>query len=91
VAYINYLQGLIANGTGDMRADYSALVPLATNAQSLVDEVNLILGGGLASATLTTIRTAVESIDGSTDAGKNNRIYTAILLTMASPEFITQR
>ena len=91
VAYVNYLQGLIANGTGDMRADYSALLPLATNAQSLVDEVNLILGGGLASATLTTIRTAVESIDGSTDAGKNNRIYTAILLTMASPEFITQR
>lgn len=91
VAYVNYMQGLVSNGTGDVRADYSALLPLATNAQNLVDEVNLILGAGLSAATITAIRTAVESIDASATAGQNNRIYTAILLTLASPEFITQR
>lgn len=91
VAYINYMQSLIANGTGDTRADYTALLTLAPNAQNLVDEVNLILGAGLSSATLGTIRTAVEGIDATSAAGQNNRIYTAILLTMASPEFITQK
>jgi uncharacterized protein (DUF1800 family) len=91
VAYINYMQSLVSSGTGDTRADYTALVALASNAQNLVDEVNLILGAGLSSATLGTIRTAVEGIDGTSAAGQNNRVYTAILLTLASPEFITQK
>jgi uncharacterized protein (DUF1800 family) len=90
VAYINYMQNLIANGTGDTRADYSALTALAPDAQALVDEVALILGAGLSAASVATIRSAVEAIATTANNSANNRIYTAILLTMASPDFIVQ-
>ena len=69
----------------------AALTTLAATPQSLVDEVNLILGGQVTAATVSTIVGAVTSIDGSTATGVNNRIYTAILLVMASPDFIAQK
>lgn len=91
IAYVNYMQTLIQNGTGDTKADYSGLTTLAATPQALVDEVKLILGAQLSPTTVTTITGAVAAIDGSTAAGTNNRIYTAILLVMASPEYITQK
>jgi uncharacterized protein (DUF1800 family) len=90
VAYINYMQNLIANGTGDTRADYSTLTALASDAPALIDEVALILGAGLSAASVATIRSAVEAIANTANNSANNRIYTAILLTMASPDFIVQ-
>jgi uncharacterized protein (DUF1800 family) len=90
--YVNYMTGVIRNGAGEVRADYLPLLALATTPQALVDEVSLILAAGqLSTATLTTIRGAVESISAASAAGRNNRVYTAILLTMASPEFIAQK
>ncbi len=90
--YVNYMIGLIRNGAGDVKPDYLPLLALAPTAQALVDEVNLVLSAGqLSAATVATIRGAVESISAATAAGRNNRVYTAILLTMASPEFIAQK
>ena len=90
--YVNYMIGLVRAGTGDVRPDYLPLLALAPTAQALVDEVNLVLAAGqLSAATVASIRGAVESISAATAAGRNNRVYTAILLTMASPEFIAQK
>jgi uncharacterized protein (DUF1800 family) len=90
--YVNYMIGLVRNGAGDVKPDYLPLLALATTAQALVDEVNLLLAAGqLSAATVATIRGAVESISAATAGGRNNRVYTAILLTMASPEFIAQK
>ena len=90
--YVNYMIGLIRSGAGDVKPDYLPLLPLATTPQALVDEVNLVLAAGqIPAATLTTIRGAVESISAASAAGRNNRVYTAILLVMASPEFIAQK
>ncbi|MBA4773671.1 MAG: DUF1800 domain-containing protein [Sphingomonas sp.] len=93
VAYINYMQGVIQNGIGnDVRADYAPLIALAANSGALVDEVNLLLAAGqLSAATVAAIRAAVDSISATATNGPTNRVYTAILLTMASPEYITQR
>ncbi|MBA3879476.1 MAG: DUF1800 domain-containing protein [Sphingobium sp.] len=95
VAYINYLQTAIQNGLGtgnDVRANYAAMVALASDSAALVGEVNLLLAANqLSAATVAAIRAAVDSISATTTAGQNNRVYTAILLTMASPEYITQR
>lgn len=93
VAYINYMQGVIQNGIGnDVRADYAPLVAMAADSAALVDEVNLLLAAGqLSAATVAAIRAAVDSISATTTSGPINRVYTAILLTMASPEYITQR
>lgn len=90
VAYINYMQALIANGTGDVKADYSAILALAADSQALIDEVNLVLAAGqLSTATLAAIRAAVDSIANSGTSGPSNRVMTAILLAMASPDYLT--
>lgn len=87
--YVNYMISLVRNGAGDVKPDYLPLLALATTSQPLVDEVNLLLAAGQVSApTLATIRAAVESISAASATGRNNRVYTAILLVMASPEFI---
>ena len=90
VAYVNYMSGLISNGTGDVKADYTDILTKASDSAILVDEMNLVLAAGqLSAATVTTIRAAVDSISASTPAGQLNRVYTAILTTMASTDYLT--
>ena len=90
VAFVNYMQPAIQNGVGDVRADYTAITALANDSQALVDEVNLVLAAGqLSSATIAAIRAAVDSIATTATNAALNRVYIAILLTLASPEYIT--
>lgn len=90
VGFINYMQTIIQNGTGDVRGDYAALAALASDSQALVDEVNLVLAAGqLRAATVAAIRAAVDSIATTATNAALNRVYTAILLTLASPDYIT--
>ncbi len=92
VAYINYMQGLISSTTNDVRADYTAMLALASNSATLGDEVTLLLAAGqLSSAVVGAIRAAVDTIAVTGTTGPANRVYAAVLLTMASPEYITQR
>ena len=92
MGYVNYMYGLIANGTGDVKADYSAILTKAADAQALVDEVNLVLAAGqLSTATLAAIRGAVDSVSATATNGAINRVGIAILLTMASPDYLTLR
>lgn len=92
IAYINYMQSLIQSGTGDVKADYTAILTKATDSAALIDEVNLLVAGGqLSATTIATIKTAVDSIGTTTAALLNNRVYTAILLTMAAPDYLVQK
>ena len=92
VAYVNYMQGLVANGTGDTKPDYTDILAKAADSAALVDEVNLVLAAGqLSAATVTAIRAAVDSIGATATNGPINRVGIAILLTLASPEFLTLR
>ena len=92
VGYANYMQTAISKGIGDVKADYSTLLPLADNVPGLVDEINLVLAAGQLSAdTVTLIRNAVTSMATGTDAARANRVYAALTLVMASPEFIVQK
>lgn len=92
VAFINYMQAAIQNGVGDVRANYAEISALANDSQALVDEVNLVLAAGqLSPATIAMIRAAVDSIATTATNATLNRVYTAILLTLASPEYITQK
>jgi hypothetical protein len=45
----------------------------------------------VSSTTLATLKTALDSVSVTTDTGKLNRIYAAITLVMASPEYIVQK
>ena len=92
VAYVNYMQGLVANGTGDTKADYTDILTKAGDSAALVDEINLVLAAGqLSAATVTAIRAAVDSVATTATNGPINRVGIAILLTLASPDFLTQR
>ncbi|MGN5375103.1 DUF1800 domain-containing protein [Sphingomonas hankookensis] len=92
IAYINYMQSMVGGGTGDVKADYAAMMALASDSQKLVDEVNLILAAGqLRGPTVTAIRTAVDSIPLTASNATLNRTGVAILLTLASPDYLVQK
>ncbi len=99
--YLNYMRSNISSGIGtstnsirDIQPDYSAEIALATDPDKLVDRVNLLLAAGRLSTTARNqIRDAVASVTIGTanpDADKKNRVYLAIYLTMAAPEYILQ-
>jgi uncharacterized protein (DUF1800 family) len=92
IAYVNYMQSLIQSGAGDAKANYTDILTKAADSQALINEVNLVLTGNqLSAATVTTIKGAVDSISATTTSGPINRVYTAILLAMASPDYIVQK
>jgi uncharacterized protein (DUF1800 family) len=95
VSNINY--NLPGGGRGrDLQSDYAAELELASDVPMLVDRVTMRLTYGAASPALRTeIANAVSSItiptgvrQQSIDDAKRTRVNAAILLTMASPEFV---
>jgi len=94
-AYANFIQGVIQNGIGtgsDVRADYTALNGIADNAEALLARINLMLtGNSLSSATVTSIRDAVNAIPMTAGNARQNRTQLAIFLAMTSPEFLVQK
>ncbi len=90
IAYLNYMRSLIQNGTGDFKADYTTILTKAADSQALLDEVNLLVAANqVSAATIAQIKTAIDSIASATPTDLNNRVYAAILLVMASPEYLT--
>jgi uncharacterized protein (DUF1800 family) len=90
VGYINTMQRAVAGqGIGDVRADYTPLLPLADDAQALVAELNLLLAAGqLAAGTRGTIAGAVATMASGTDTARTARIHAALTLVLAAPEFL---
>lgn len=101
VGYLNFMRAVIEKGAGsvqDVKADYSAEVALADTPDKLLERINLLLTYNRMSPTLRSqILTAVNSVAISTTNATNattarrNRVYLAIFLTMASPEYIVQK
>ncbi|MCH8618387.1 DUF1800 family protein [Undibacterium sp. TS12] len=101
VGYLNFMRDIIPNGTGssrDIKADYTPLIALAPTPELLLDQINLNLMASQMSSNLRSqILTAVNSVaiptnnTANADTAKKNRVYLAIFLTMASPEYLTQK
>jgi uncharacterized protein (DUF1800 family) len=101
VGYLNYMRDIIQNGAGssrDIKPDYSSFSALASTPDQLVDRINLLLMANQMSSDLRNqILAAVNSVTiptssaSAADAAKNNRVYLAIYLTMASPEYLVQK
>jgi uncharacterized protein (DUF1800 family) len=91
-AWVNFMQGAVQNGFGGLVADYSAEIALAADPVALVDRLNLLLAANqLSAATVSTIRTAITSIAATTPAGQKTRVQAAVLLVLASPEYLAQK
>jgi uncharacterized protein (DUF1800 family) len=92
VGYLNYMHNAIVNGTGtahSVKADYTAELALAATPDQLVDRINLLLMQNQMSSTLRSqILAAINSNPNNTNI---NRVYLAIFLAMASPEYIVQK
>ncbi|HYD80714.1 MAG TPA: DUF1800 domain-containing protein [Paucimonas sp.] len=101
VGYLNFMRDVIPNGVGsarDVKADYATEIALADSSDKLLDHVNLLLTAGQMPAALRAqIKTAIDSVAiSTTDANaaataRRNRVYLAIFLTMASPEYLVQK
>ena len=99
--YVNTINGAITSGIGagsDVRAAYAAELAIADNADQLASRLNRLLLAGQMSATLRTrVVEAVNSIaiptTGQTqiDAARLNRVRTAIVIVMASQDYLVQR
>ena len=92
VGYINFMQRAVANGIPDLTADYTALLTKADDAASLLDELNVVLAAGrLDAATIAQLRAAVDTMPKGADTARKNRVYAALVLVLASPDFIVQK
>ncbi len=95
--YLNYMTGVISNGisSGDIRADYNRELAWVTDASTLVQQLNLLLcAGQLSPATQSLMVTALNATAvtaSSSDAAKRNRICAAVLMVMASAEYLIQK
>jgi uncharacterized protein (DUF1800 family) len=95
--YLNYMMTLISSGlnSGDINAAYTAEVALATDAAALVRRLSLILcAGQLSSANQTLIVNALNATAltaTSTVAAQRNRVCAAVLLVMASADYLVQK
>lgn len=90
VAYVNFMQTLVANGIGDVKADYADILAKASDSAALVDDVNTVLAAGqLSATTLASIKSAVDSIAATATNGPTARVQIAILLALASPDYLT--
>jgi uncharacterized protein (DUF1800 family) len=90
--YLNFMQGVISNGIRVWKADYGYLEPLADNTDTLLRTLNTLLAAGQVSAgTLAKMKAALDTMSISTTAGRDNRIHAAVMLVMASPEYLVQK
>lgn len=90
--YVNFMQRAVAGGVGDLKADYSGLLSLVGDSKALLDELNLVLAANqLSATTLAAMKTALETIGTTTAAGRLNRIYAALVLLLACPEYLVQK
>jgi uncharacterized protein (DUF1800 family) len=87
--YVNFMQRCIGSGIAGMTADYTALLALVADPAALLAEINVLLAGGqLSAATLGALAPALQTVAITTAQGQLRRVYAALTLVMAAPEYL---
>ena len=90
--YLNSMMTLIESGHRDIRPNYATELTLAGDAAALVDRLNrLLCAGQLSEATRDLITTTVAGMANSSTSDKTKRVQAAVMLVMASPDYLVQR
>jgi uncharacterized protein (DUF1800 family) len=90
--YLNYMLTAIGSGHNDIRPGYAAELALAGDAAALVERLNrLLCAGQLSEATRSLITTTITGMPGSGTTDKTQRVQAAVMLVMASPDYLVQR
>ena len=93
--YMNFIMKLIAQGIGGVPGNYTALTPLINqggNSAALLAKLNVLLAAGqISGPSLGVMQAALDTIDVTSAAGTNNRLYAALTLVMSAPEYLVQK
>lgn len=96
--YVNYMTSAIGstNGIGgDVKADYTSELAIAHDSTALLNRLCLLMAANqISDSTKATIKAALDAAtitETSPTADKQRRIYLAVLLVMASPNYLVQK
>ena len=95
--YLNLMMNVIDTGfnSGDIKAAYTTELTLVLDPTALVQRLNLLMAAGqLSAGTVSTIVTALSGVNvtaSSSAAIKRNRVCAAVLMVMASVEYLVQK
>ena len=91
VGWVNFAQTFVVSGVGETRPNYAAELALAADAAALVQRVaKLLAPDSLSVASQNLITQAVGALPAVTEANRLNRVYAAVLLVLAAPEYLVQ-
>jgi uncharacterized protein (DUF1800 family) len=91
--YVNFMQRAVAaKNVGDLRPDYGYLLGLAPDGAALVAELQWVLAGGqLSASTVATVVGAINAMPAKASTDLQNRVYAALTLVLAAPDYIVQK
>jgi uncharacterized protein (DUF1800 family) len=90
--YVNFMQRQLTAPTGGLTLNYDAELALAADPAALVARLNRRLtNGAMGNATRDEIVAAVSALPSGSAAQNLARVRTAVLMTVASPEYIVQK
>lgn len=96
--YVNFMTSAIGNGIGvgnDVKAAYTSELAIAQDSMSLLNRICLLIAANqISEATKATIKTALDATtvtESSSATDKQRRVNLAILLVMASPDYLVQK
>jgi hypothetical protein len=97
-SYINFMERSIDGRGGwmsDVKAAYTEEIALAQDTPALLDRLDLLLTGGqLSQSTRTTIRNALDAqsvLETSALEAKQAQVHRAVMLVMASNDYLVQK
>ena len=68
---------------------HQAGLALADSAAALLTELNVVLAAGqLSDATVAALQAAIDSMPNGTTTARNNRVYAALTMVLAAPEYL---
>lgn len=92
IGYVNFMTDVIFQGIGGVTPDYTAEMALATDAVALVARIDLLLSGAqLTQSAANTIVNAVAAMPLASTEDRRLRVCAAILMVMASPDYLVQK
>ena len=90
--FVNFMQRTLRAPPGGIRLDFSGELALVDDVPALVERLNLrLVNGAMSTATRDEIVAAVTALPAADDAQRLTRVRTALLLALASPEFVVQK
>jgi uncharacterized protein (DUF1800 family) len=89
IGYINFMMATVRDGWGDFKGNFTEFIAIAGDSQALLNLVNLrVAANQISAATIAQFKPAIDSYPAVSANDLQNRVMTATILIMASPEYL---